>query len=82
MAMQAISITGAVLVLTAYAAHQLDRMRKETYTYQLLNLLGGAMLVAAAITTGQAGLILMEGAWAVISAYGLVKVMRSRGLSG
>lgn len=75
MVMQAISIAGAVMVLIAYAAHQMERMRAETYVYQLLNLCGGAMLVAAAITTRQAGLILMEGAWVVISAYGLVKVM-------
>jgi len=75
MTMQVISIAGAVMVLIAYAAHQMERMPVETYTYQLLNLVGGAMLVAAAITTRQAGLILMEGAWVVISAYGLVKLV-------
>ncbi len=79
MLMQAISILGALFVLTAYGAHQLERMHSETYAYQLLNLTGGAMLLTAAFTTGQAGLILMEGAWTVISAYGVVKVMRSRG---
>ena len=75
MLMQAISIAGAVMVLIAYAAHQMERMRVETYAYQLLNLFGGALLVAAAITTRQAGLILMEGSWVVVSAYGLVKLM-------
>jgi hypothetical protein len=75
MLMQVISIAGAVMVLIAYAAHQMERMRVETFAYQLLNLCGGAMLVAAAITTRQAGLILMEGAWVVISVYGLVKLM-------
>jgi len=66
------------MVLIAYAAHQMDRMRVETYAYQLLNLFGGAMLVAAAITTRQSGLILMEGSWVVVSAYGLVKLMWRR----
>ena len=78
MTMQVISIAGAVMVLFAFAAHQMDRMRKETYAYQLLNLAGGALLVTAAITTRQAGLILMEGAWAVISAYGLVRLITQR----
>jgi hypothetical protein len=78
MLMQAISIAGAIMVLTAYTAHQLRRMQSETYTYQVLNLVGGAMLVWAAVTTGQAGLILMEGAWTVVSAYGLVKILRRR----
>jgi hypothetical protein len=76
MLMQAISILGAVFVLIAYGAHQLGRMHAETYTYQLLNLAGGALLVTAAWTTRQSGLILMEGAWTVISAYGAVKVAR------
>jgi hypothetical protein len=76
MLMQAISIAGAIMVLTAYTAHQLRRMRSETYTYQVLNLVGGAMLVWAAITTRQAGLILMEGAWTVVSAYGLWRLVR------
>ena len=66
------------MVLIAYAAHQAERLPKETYAYQLLNLFGGAMLVAAAITTRQAGLILMEGAWVVISGYGLVKLIVER----
>lgn len=78
MAMQVISIAGAVMVLIAYASHQMERMRVETYAYQLLNLCGGAMLVTAAITTRQAGLILMEGAWVVISVYGLVKLITRR----
>ena len=66
------------MVLIAYAAHQFDRLAKETYVYQLLNLIGGAALVAAAITTRQAGLIIMEGAWTVISLGGLIKVMTRR----
>ena len=76
MAMQVISIAGALMVLTAYAAHQLRRMHSQTYLYQLLNLCGGALLCWAAFSTRQAGLILMEGAWTVISAYGLVQVIR------
>ena len=78
MAMQVISIAGALMVLTAYAAHQLRRMHSETYVYQVLNLVGGALLCWAAISTGQAGLILMEGAWTAISAYGLLGVIRRR----
>ena len=48
------------MVLIAYGAHQAERLGKDTYAYQLLNLCGGALLVMAAITTRQAGLILME----------------------
>ncbi len=78
MLMQVISIVGAVLVLGAYAAHQLERLPRETYTYQLMNLFGGASLFAAATLTGQFGLMIVEGAWAVISLGGLVQLMRRR----
>jgi len=64
------------MVLTAYGAHQLRRMRSQTYVYQVLNLIGGALLVTAAVGTKQIGLILMEGAWTVISAYGVWKLSR------
>jgi hypothetical protein len=76
MLIQAISILGALMVLMAYGGHQIKRLRADTYTYQVLNLLGGAALLVAAITTRQAGLIIMEGAWTVISAGGLWRVMR------
>lgn len=82
MLMQVISIVGALMVLAAYAAHQFDRLAKETYTFQLLNVLGGAGLVAAAITTRQVGLIIMEGAWTVISIAGLIKLGVSGARSG
>ena len=78
MLMQVISILGAVLVLGAYAAHQLERLPRETYAYQLMNLFGGASLVAAARATRQPGLMIVEGTWALISLGGLVKLMRKR----
>jgi hypothetical protein len=78
MLMQVISILGALLVLGAYAANQLDRLGQHSYAYLLMNFLGAGALTVSAITTRQAGLILMEGAWAVVSAAGLVKVIRQR----
>jgi len=73
---QVVSTTGAVLVLIAYAALQLKRLRVDSVAYQLLNFLGGTMLAVTAIVTRQVGFILMEGSWALISAMGLVKVLR------
>lgn len=80
--MQIISILGAVMVLVAYGGHQIKWLRADMYTYQLLNLFGGAALFLAAITTRQAGLIIMEGAWTVISAGGLWRVLTSRAPRG
>ena len=76
MLIQVASVLGAILVLGAFAAHQAKRLQSETYAYQLMNLFGGFLLCVAAISTRQAGLILMEGAWTAIAAWGLVRVMR------
>lgn len=74
MLMQVVSIAGALMVLSAFAAHQLKHLDHETYTYQSLNLVGGFLLCLAAISVRQTGLILMEGAWTVMSAWGLWRV--------
>lgn len=76
MLMQAVSLLGALLVLGAYAGNQLDRLPTHSYPYLLMNLFGAGALTAAAMNTGQAGLILVEGAWTLISVFGLVKVLR------
>ena len=73
---QAISIAGAVLILVAYAAHQLKRMGTDTVKYQMLNLIGGFFLCLTAIETRQYGFIMLEGSWTLLSAWALWKVMR------
>lgn len=78
MLMQVTSVLGALLMLTAYGAHQMERLDRDTYAYQLMNLIGGASLTIAAMATRQAGLILVEAAWTLISIVGLVKLMRAR----
>jgi hypothetical protein len=71
---QSISILGAILVLGAYAAHQLQRLSSKTAAYQLMNLFGGFFLFIAALESRQAGLIAIEGAWTLVSGYGLWRV--------
>lgn len=78
MLMQAISICGAILILSAFGAQQMKRLHADTVTYQLLNVLGGACLTTAAVASTQLGFILLEGTWTVMSAVGLWRVSRSR----
>ena len=75
---QVFSVAGALMVLTAYAGNQLKRLTTDDLSYQILNLVGGTILVLAAIGVRQAGLILMEGAWAAVSLVGLIRVLRAR----
>lgn len=77
MVYQLLSIAGAILILSAFAAQQMKKLDADTAAYQLLNFIGGTMLCLTAIHERQYGFILLEGTWAVLSAWGFWKVLRS-----
>ena len=72
---QLIQIVGALLILAAFAAVQFDRMRPDSRLYLTLNLLGSAILAVLAVAAAQWGFVLLEGAWAIVSAWGLGKAL-------
>jgi hypothetical protein len=71
---QAIQIVGALLILAAFAAVQFERMRPDSRLYLTLNLLGSAILAVLAVAASQWGFVLLEGVWAVVSAWGLFRL--------
>lgn len=75
---QVIQVVGALLILAAFAAVQLDRMRPDSRLYLSLNLLGSAILAVLAVIASQWGFVLLEGAWSIISAWGLLAALTSR----
>ncbi|HET6997613.1 MAG TPA: hypothetical protein VFI03_03405 [Solirubrobacterales bacterium] len=73
---QLIQIVGALLILTAFAAVQFERMRPSSRTYLTLNLVGSAILAVLALIESQWGFLLLEGVWAIVSAWGLAAALR------
>lgn len=77
---QGISLAGATMILFAYAAHQAGRLDRNGVPYLALNLIGSAILTVFAVQARQAGLIALEGAWAIVSLVPLIgKILRTTG---
>ncbi|HYV96592.1 MAG TPA: hypothetical protein VE967_03960 [Gemmatimonadaceae bacterium] len=73
MIIQLISLLGAVLVLGAYLALQLNWLGRRHRTFHAMNFLGSAMLTYVAIPDGRLGLIVVEGVWALLSLPGTIR---------
>ncbi|MFL5872625.1 MAG: hypothetical protein ACJ75T_03985 [Solirubrobacterales bacterium] len=68
---QLIQVVGALLILAGFAAVQFERMRPDSRLYLALNLAGSAILAVLAWIETQWGFLLLEGVWAIVSAWGL-----------
>ena len=74
--LQAVSILGALLILLAFAANQLGRVDTSSLSYQVANFVGSGVLTVVAVIEAQLGFILLEGTWALVSLWGIVRLLR------
>jgi hypothetical protein len=69
--LQLIQIAGALAILVAFAFAQFGRLDQRSYSYLVLNLVGSVVLAVLAYLERQWGFLLLEGVWALVSAWGL-----------
>ena len=74
---QVIQIVGALLILTAFGAVQFNRMSPNSSSYLALNLIGSIILAVLALAASQWGFVLLEGVWAIVSAWGLFTALQN-----
>ncbi len=77
---QIISSIGAFCCLLGYVGHQLRWMDANKIFYNVLNIIGAGILAYIAFRPFQAGFFIMEGVWAIVSFYTLIKSLKRRGV--
>ena len=75
---QVVQVGGALLILVAFVAAQLGRLDPYAWSYLVLNLVGSAILTVDAYVGREWGFLLLEGVWALVSAYGMVRKAQGR----
>jgi hypothetical protein len=70
---QLAQILGALLILAAFALAQLGVLDQRSNRYLVANLAGASVLAVDAWLEAQPGFLVLEAAWAIVSAWALVK---------
>ena len=65
------------MILAAYVGHQLGWMESRKPAYNLLNAAGSGILAYVAFHPFQIGFVILEGVWALISLYALLRKPRA-----
>lgn len=73
---QTIQLAGAAMILVAYVRLQLGRTSPDRTGYLAMNFVGAALLAVEAGRTRQYGFLALEGAWALASAWALIRLGR------
>lgn len=78
---QVIQVIGALLILAGFAAAQFGWLTPASALYLWLNLIGSVILFYLAFVEEQWGFMLLEGVWALVSGWSLLRPPAERATS-
>ncbi len=70
---QVVQLVGAIPILIAFVAAQLERLNTHSNLYLALNVVGSAILAVVAFLEAQWGFLLLECVWGLFSLWSLRK---------
>ena len=73
---QAAGLVGAAFVLFGFAGQSLGKLSASRMGYNVINLIGSGLLFAVALAGRQVGFAVLNGAWILVSAWGVQSVLR------
>ena len=73
-----VQILRALLVVGAFVLAQAGVLTPQARIYLVLNVVGAAILAVDAYIEQQWGFLLLEGVWAMIAVWGLMRYARDR----
>jgi hypothetical protein len=73
---QLIQIAGALLILSGFVLAQSRVLDPQSLWYLAVNVVGSAILTVDAWREAQWGFFLLELVWAIVSAFGLLRLTR------
>jgi hypothetical protein len=72
-------VVGVLMMLVAYALAQVGRMAVDRLPSLLMNLVGSLLVLLSLAFKFNLSAALMEGAWALVALFGLVKLGLKKG---
>jgi hypothetical protein len=76
-----VQVIGSLFILAAFVAAMTGRLDQSSYGYLVANLVGSAVLTVTAVISVEWGFILLEGVWAAVSLYSLVRKTTGRSVA-
>ncbi|NUS38400.1 MAG: hypothetical protein HOQ02_05185 [Lysobacter sp.] len=71
-------LLGSAMVLVAFFLLQAGRLSATGLAYQLLNLFGAGGVLLSLLGGFNPAVLVLEGTWVLVSAYGIVRSFRAR----